>query len=1090
MNRRLGLLALACTLATLALYSLGRALATADVAQAAPVPDRAAPPAPAADPRWLQLVRSTTLASSALAPATAGPTVDYLITDQFVVGHVPLASTVIVEVTRGGSQVAEYHLAPIPDQNGFLYAASLAGTVYDWPSVKPIVGDVIWVTQATASISLTVPALDGLSTAATDMVSGTAPANSSLLLYLYPVSDPATVYTRAVSANGIGDYQSLWSPEADIRPRDSGYVRYTLDSNRQAYARFVTPFLRAQVHGFAAEGYAAPHSEVIVSHLSITGSELGRRWSAADANGQFTACLGTCPYSGDNQPAYEPGETLVITAAGQTISLTLPTLSAQVDLAGGRVHGQTAPNEPVTIARFSGPMPESGGNDGPPASLATVTATASGAYSLTLPLQQRDYGEATVTSPEGNEAYARFAVPYLSAHQEAAFGFGYAIEGQIDDQAKPLTITVEGASGYLKGLRSTRVGTTGYFIDSYYFYYGSDAPNIALETGDTLTLTTARGVQLAYTIPLLTAHADVASQTISGQAPPGAAVTIVVSSFDAALNEDTNPRPDNYTFVVTATVQGTYSLDFAALGHFGVMATGSVAYPSPAGHIVIRNFRTLQNCLPTLQLVQVFGNFLWGGTDYHNQPGYLECGATTVTLRDGQGQLKFSETLPLYQYGNFFLTLLNGSQPIIIRPGDHLALSNNAQVLDYVVPQVSVVLNPQAGTITGQAQPGAALTIEIADQSKFGAPGFAYATLTTTATPQGTYQLTYPLRAGDRVTVWPAGHPRFIATGVMPVLTVSLHQSTIAGQAAPLVPFTLALQTSRPLTGGPLTGTTDSSGNLFSWVGQAPWTFEPGDTVVLTTPASVRAFTLPALTARLDRANGTVTGTAPAGARLTVVVDGLSRVVTATAQGLYQVAFGYQPFGTQGNVIFTSNNGDVAELEFSAPMWSVILHSACVGGNAPLPEITTVVTLTAPGGAIKGVQQVLPNYYDGRFSACFPSLVESGDRLSMSGPGGPLTYIVPALTASHDPVNHWVTGTAPANSLVTFNLRDNRLGPFVPVVRQLLVGSSGSYGLDVSDLQLRLGEINSVAVQDLDGNRVQRDFMTEGWRAFLPGFAQ
>jgi hypothetical protein len=1086
MNRRLSHLALACALATLALYGLGWALTTADTAQAAPVTTSAAThPDPAPDPRWLKLVQAAHSASDAQAPAATEPTIDYLITDQFIFGRVPLPSTVIVEVIRGGSRVAIYHLAPIPDQSGFLYAASLEGSIYDL--FGPRTDDVIWLTQGTASISLTVPALDGLATAATDIVSGTAPAGGALLLYLYPFADPAAVYTRAVSANGSGEYESLWSPEADVRPRDSGYVRYTLGDNSQAYARFVTPFLRAQVGGFAAEGFAAPNSEVSVTSFNSTGVELGQRLSTADANGRFTACPDSCATFGDNLPAYKPGDTLVASAAGQTISLTLPTLSAQADLGVGWVHGQTTPNQLVTVARFSGPAPRFIGQDSLPSSLKTVTATAGGAYSLVLPLQPQDYGQVTASSPDGHEAYARFAVPYLSAQLGQAALYGYLIEGQVDDQAQPLTITVEGASGYLKSLWSTRVGTTGYFYDSLSFDSSPDSPRIVLETGDTLTLTTARGVQLAYTIPLLTAEADVVSQMISGRAPPGAAITIFVIDQEADPTENVPPTYVNYTFVVTATAQGNYSLDFAPLGHFGIWAIGNVTYRSPEGHAIFRNFRTLQNCLPLIESIEVGGNLIIGQT--HFLGNFDECSPDMiVTLRDGQGQLKYAQTL--YPDSPLYLGLWTDNQPVIIRPGDHVLFSSSDQALEYVVPPLTVVLNRQAGTITGQAPPGSALTFNIVNPVALQGPGPFETRLTTTATVQGTYQLHYPLRTGDRVVVGLSGPPRYVATGVLPALDIALHHPFVFGLAAPLAPYTFTIQSARPGSPAPIHGTVDNSGYLFLWLPNPIWAFEPGDTASLAMPGTVRSLTLPALTAHIDQATGAIQGTAPPGARLTVLVNGLLREVTATAQGEYQVAFGDLTYPAGGTVQFRDNSGDSARLAFSSPRWNVTLHNACTTGTAPVTHASTAVTLTAPGGEVKGTLQVSPYLYSSEFSACFPSPVESGDQLSMSGPGGPFTYVVPALTASHDPVNRWVTGIAPANSRALFSLIDKRRGLGTPVLRRLLTGNNGSYGLDISDLQLMLGEFNSVTVQDQAGNTVRRDFITKGWRAFLPVFAQ
>ena len=1073
MNKRLGMLALACGLAWFALWAGAQFLAasTALASGNEPAPAGAAP-GPEIDARWLRLVRTLAADSTGQAPASAGPTIDYLSTDQVLAGRVSLASTVVVSIARGANTLATLYLTPFLDQNGFLYATNLSASNLPNP---PQPGDIIWVSQASAAISLTVGTLNGLAWPLTDVVSGTAPAGAALQLFLYPFSDPATVITRSATADGGGNYQTLWSPGVDLRPQDSGFVLYAPDSSRRVYARYVAPFLRAQVGGFGIDGLAAPLSQVWVTVTTAAGAVLDSvNYNWTGTTGAFGICFGDCQY-GVGVPAPKPGDIVWASAAGQVFSLTLPALTAH--RTGNIISGQAPAGQAVTVARFEGPAPFFGGG-GAATNQASVTATVTGAYSVTLPVvQPPDYGTATVSDSQGNEAYAAFAVPYIAAELgQGLLGSGYFVSGQVDDPTTPLTITIQGASGFLKSVQRSASSSTGHFQDPT----SGGWTGIALEAGDLITVASAHGVQITDTIPLLTAQADVTSLIIAGQAPANAPVRINLSGYDVNFN----PPGSDQTFVVTASAQGNYSFSFAPFGSFGPGAQGEVAYTGPQGRVAERAITALQTCLPHLNSAQVGGNQLSGAMGFNKQ---LLCEAATLTLLSGQGQTKFSQTVGTYPGQPIELALQSGGQPVFIQAGDHIRFENQGQVSNYLVPALSVNVDVAGGHISGQAPPSAALTLVVKNEGFFHGSSYSNVTLTTTANLQGAYQLNYPLRPGDQVEAWLGGTPRFYADRPAPVLHAWLYQATFEAWAAPFAAYTLTLQATRPVSLPTASSTADALGYVYR-MGQGPWTFEPGDAAVFTAGTTGRTLAMPTLTALLGQDGQTVSGLGPAGQSLLVSLGGWTQAVTVSAQGHYSATFVPQGGGSAGRVIYTNSQGDQAGVEYSAARWEVTLGSRCINGQLPLPGVATTITLATAGGAVKDALPISAAFLGGRYNGCFvpAATVESGDRLSLVTPNGVVSFTVPVLTASQDGDHQLIRGTAPPNSLVSVFLSGlPPVGKF-DAHRDIIAGADGSFAIDVSDLQLTLGAPARLIWQDALGNMATRSFTLQGRHTYLP----
>jgi len=409
----------------------------------------AAPSPQTPDPRWLALVQAQSLGASTV-PQTTTLSININLTDGFVAGHVALPNQVTITVTRAGVQVAQAEVLPVPDSGGFFY---LAHPGWDsWQSATLLAGDVVWVAQANTTLSMTTPTLTGLAVPETDAVYGTAPISAPLTLYLFPFLEPDISYTRTITADAAGQYQALWIPDVDLLPRDTGYVLYAEDADRQAYARYAAPFLRAQVNGLVISGRAAPNNGVAITVADTEGTIVFSLSTYAFADGWFSTggyYSGSEGGGGMSGFSLQPGHHISVTAATQTFTMTVLTITARADLPNGQVWGESLAGQPVEVLTVSGPLESAYDDDLWDETLAaqtTVTATSNGNYTATLPLSRGGYGAAIVSSPEGHQTYARFAVPYLVARLGNANSsqLPYLAWGQADDPAAPITIAVRG----------------------------------------------------------------------------------------------------------------------------------------------------------------------------------------------------------------------------------------------------------------------------------------------------------------------------------------------------------------------------------------------------------------------------------------------------------------------------------------------------------------------------------------------------------------------------------------------------------------------------------------------------------------------
>jgi hypothetical protein len=1071
------------------------------------------------DTRWIELIRLGTPGPQLRRSIAALPTFNLHLTDNLMAGRASSSALILISVQRGGSVIVNTIATPYPDGTSYFYAVQFyppyipTGGGDGDSTLQP--GDIISLSQGGASFTFTVPALTAQVDVATDQVSGAAPISGVVTTYLYRFTDLAGPYTKTATVDAGGNYQADYAGTLDVRPRDNGYVAYATAPNRVTYVRFVAPFLRAQVGGTEISGLAAPRSTVVITVTDAAGAPYSN-WGAFTApDGSFGSSPG---YGGTTQ--LKPGDRIIAASAGQTFSMAVMTIMAQADLANHLVAGATLADQPIEVLRFDGPLcctSDSFWNE-VAAEQAVVTATAAGQYTATLAVIRPNYGAAIVTTPDGNQTYARFAVPYLSARMGSSAWLQYQLTGQVDDASTPVTITLQGPSGYFKDVRSAPAASDGYFVD-----YGSGG--LTLDTGDVITTTTAHGVQAALQLPGLTGQIDPVTDIVSGTAPPNARLTVTVYYYESPVIPPTPTRtpyiitggggpPSNpYTVIVTATAQGDYQVNLHGVIDLDNFSIGEVSLTTAEGFGVSRvlSLSRQEGCDYSPGLIYVGGNQVnfWSPAKLCAQYTY-----GTVRLRDAAGHLKAEQALPVWWlwYGSFsiyfYTSVPTGLQPVAIAVGDSIEVewTNSSQfvptpvpvptytpaptpytvrsiadnqLITMIVPTLTVQLDPVANAISGRAPASTTVALNLYRDK------VQLRVYTATVDAQGGYLINLAndvvLEAGDvaSVTYTPIGSPAFAAIAVLPMLRAEWYQGVVDGFLPPLSVYTATLKTTPPIT-VPRKGATANDGyfNLGSI------SIKPGDSITVTTAQRTLYLSIPYLTAHVDRATATVFGQAPPLARLRIEPYGyynISQNVTATVNGTYSASFpSLAPLNTTfGKLTYFDAEGNQAISSFATVHWEVVVNDKCFTGIVDAAGLPVTLTLRAASGVLKSTLLLTPTY--SYYSACFMLLIQSGDRVALQSASATEVFTVPTLTARHNYALQAVEGAAPPNRNLSADLWWSAGSS-----RHTYSDSNGHFGLDTSDIRPPLLATGRVLLHDEAGNTTSVNFTVLGYPAYLP----
>ncbi|GAB4534993.1 MAG: hypothetical protein Fur0018_25100 [Anaerolineales bacterium] len=993
---------------------------------------------------------------------------------RLAVGHVPLPLPVYLTVTRGSAAVFAATAIPVPDTAGYLYTAVLAR----WQDQMPRAGDTVWARQGTQTVSMTISNLSAVLLARQDILSGTAAAGEHLTAYLYPFDAPASWYTATAMADASGAYTLTWTAHPDVRPRDGGYL-FRVTGNTSLSRRFVAPFLRVQAGGYAIGGVTLPDSDVRVA-LPYGFED----YAYADGGGLFST----------DTSAYRPktavfsfgaGAPVTATAAGTVVTTTVHTITARVDAAYGVVSGQADPGAQVTVLRFAGLLPRDVNVwPGAPLEQRTVTADASGQYSVSLALAPADYGLALVENGDGHQSFDWFAAPSaqftLGWHGDARLTLA---SGQVDGRS-PLSVNITGPSGYPKAAYTLEPATHGYFPSFWTISWewgagNPEAISLALESGDRVTITQAgRGAVLTAEMPILTLDVDEGAAAIFGQAPAGALLTLSARDWEGNLASR----------VVTASLTGTYRLPLSALGVSNSWYAWSVQWQSPAGYTVLRslNSNTYPGaCPPVSGRLNVGGN-----TIFWDRP-ILCNGPLAVRLYDSSANLKAEVGTSAYAGMAQFFAPEKSKRPIPILGGDRLVFEYDGQTTTWDVPPLSVHLDESAAQVTGTGIAGVPLFLWVSS-------GGVAQNLVLTPTAAGTFTL--PLSAapaaGARAQAYVSiGGVDFLATDALPAWQIYLSGRTAGGVLPPLTSYTLTYRGVGTLASG---YANSDGGWQTSAFDEVP--LSPGDLLTLTLPSRSLTLTVPRLSALLDASTAEVQGQAPPNADVQVMLAYVTpygattwsaQTVSADASGVYRAVFPALA-GTRdlhGTLTYRPSESAIVSLDFYPPHWEITLGSNRLYGVAPVAGSGATQFAWHSAAGETYTTTVHPSAFNGTFWVSLPSALQADDVLVVTDTQGTVfAYTVPPVTAEHDYARQVLHGEAPAGAVVE-TVFPGGYGS-QSVFRQVRADFAGQYGMDTSDLHLTPLHSAYVVAVDAQGNRVHVDFVITGYRAWLPLIAR
>lgn len=1047
------------------------------------------------------------------AHRTTTPTLNLGLHNALVSGFTPRPEPIELVLLRDDLIVASAMANPVPDgSGGYLYAAKLyrhygfTGIGGGGGGYCCLVqsGDRLQAAQAGAVVSLTVPLLTALADQSIATVYGQAPPTATVDGYLYHFADPTISFQETVTASPTGSYTLEFGFQTTMTARDYGFVFYADAASNQVYRRFNAPYLQVGLGSRYVDGLVAPCTPITLSLYDDKGLLQTQPYYSGDSDGDFHLDLG---HAG---PTPDVGQRVVVTAAGQVISLTIPLLMALPDPVADQVTGQAPPGTPVQVDLYEGPE-RMGYHEGPPggqpdARVIVTAATVGGIYTATFnDIMAGDYGAVYVTNLAGHRTYRRFGVPFL----RACLG-DYYLDGQVNESG-PFTVTVIGQSGLVRDIHTVYAYEGGRFYDDGEWWRSE----LRLSAGDRVSVVTRAGAVLAMTMPTLTAQADQRSETVYGQAPPLSPLRVGYSPVDdphyppsptpyppptpypllsppeeAGLPSVDSPdlkagggRPysdydHEYVLTLTSTASGVYTADMSVLVTMTAGDQGAVFYVNPVGYEVVREY-----VVPPMPYVraQVGGGQVSGVTG--------ATGEVRVTLRDAAGHVKATATDYIYPWDSF--SFLVHFYSAVIEAGDTIEVATDEKIIAVKVPPLSTVADWETDTISGLAPLYASLYVTCYGD------GCGWQTWTITATSAGTYSLglggQVDIARGDRLEVTytdPAGNQLWAMQRIAQLRAALYgHQVYIGGPAYGPFTFTLRAPDGMPLytTTGTLGYNGETSIYLADPISWTPIRLEPSQTITANVTGDQLELSLPLLIAQADVTADVVSGLAPPGAVLQISVGWQTSYVTATSAGTYSLdlsdVLDIAP-GALGDVIYRDEEGNRVSVEFGGPYLDVTLGASYVSGIAPSGAPVTV-TLYDSSGVFKGSGRDDWFYgYAARFSVWLddghgnPTPVEGGDWLVVRSPGGEMSFAVPLLSATFDRETQVLSGLAPANVWLEVYLAGAH--------RRIQAGAGGTYAMDWADLAPQPGNSGTVHHVDERGNQTTVPFEIPYNQIYLP----
>ncbi|MDY7075357.1 MAG: hypothetical protein SXV54_00400 [Chloroflexota bacterium] len=825
-------------------------------------------------------------------------------------------------------------------------SSSSDGVLYAYLDADTQVGDTFAVTAAGQVVSMTVSALTAHPDLASDTIGGEATPGATVQVHLYqgpldgeysscpPYTDPdySLSVTAALTGTLAGTYVADFAGLDGVVAGNYGAVYSTDTAGHQVYRCFVVPFLQARLEDYRLRGQVNGSGPVTITVWGSSGIPRDVHFAQAYGIGYFY------DYNG-GELRLQAGDWVTVTAQdGEETGMTVPLLTANVDQANSIVHGQAPPSSSLRVGLSRAGWYLAGG--GPPYypsynHTLWVTSTASGIYtadfsSLTT-MVSGDYGAVFYVNPEGHEAYLEFSVPAVPAVRVQS-GSNY-VAGTLSSGSERISVILRDASGQVKAAATT----WAHYLATFDVHLYQDGQPAIIEAGDVVEIATgdvliptprptprptpyftrgdveiaAEGILVTVAVPTLTVQADRAADVLSGQAPPGAPLEVTWTGGD-------DWDEGSHIWTVTPTVAGSYSLDLSDQVDLERGDRIEVAWTDENGNKVWVAYNSPR-----------FETELGGRSISVLGPIYAPL---TLTLLSTDGASLYTETDTLDSSGQarFYLYDYLGDVPLYLETGQTLVADWPDEVMTVTLPHLTARADPHADTVSGEAPPDARLMVSSYHSYYYS----SYWPVTATVT--GTYSVDFDGEvdvgsgsSGKVAYLHPDGH-RVTLDYAVPHIEVVLGEPYVNGMAPWPGVVTVTLRD----TGGGLKGSGVDTDWYSDWfhvyltdAQQRPVPVTGGDEVVVEVAGSVMTFAVPALTASLERQTGILTGAAPAGAWLRIVLGDGSRQVQAGSDGAYAMDWSdlSPSIGDLGYIHHTGDLGNETSLYFTVPYYSLYL---------------------------------------------------------------------------------------------------------------------------------------------------------------------
>ena len=888
-------------------------------------------------------------------------------------------------------------------------------------------------------LRVTVPALAAAVDVANDRVFGTAPAGSQLALSIATGGAGAATIERSATADAGGAFALALSGEVDLQ---AGAVAGTVSLTTAENHRFVTQFasLGAQMTlgAYAIRGQAPAGALVSAEILRADGTTQTIPPTRVTGGTAFVlSVLGQGAPSAPPQPL-AAGQVITIRTTGgpagsdETRTATLAALTVALDPAADAVSG-TGPAATMLTLNADDMDGRSG----------SYGATTDGAGAYALPLSgQLDLGagwrvRASYEAAPGARVVAVAVVRKVRAAVGFLAGQGRAEPGQA------VTVTLRSSAGTVKTQQRTFVNDQG-----QYNLFGGGGFGPAPTPGDSIEIAFVDGDPDVLRVPTLTARTDVTADTVSGEAPAGAAVRVRVETAAGAPS-----------FTAVSNASGMYQAATAPSVDLARPANGTVFVSVSEGAEFYTTFAAVQltvNGGNTFQSNFIIGNGPLGravAAELYTPDSKL-IGRASGVVFGGNGLFigPVSGAQP-----QFFLQLTDSTgTPITMQPGDTLKFTAGDDAFDLVIPPLDAVVFVQTDTINGHTLPGNKVTLQIAGDQSGGIAATADATADAAGNFSHSFAGTWDVKYGDFVLLSTniGGH-LVLNTTIAPGMLIDADQALVLASLSPGVRATVTLKRGGRTLNDEQT-TADASGALavaFTDSAGAPVVLQMGD-VLTVTPGDPNVapltITLPDLTVRATVATDAIQGRATTGGSLTMLaLDAYGRSGSigffqawpaVEANGTYAADFVprvdvrpgtrvialYRP--AAGHYVVRSHTVPILNAEHSGP-------NAC--GFGDVRNDVTVDLVDAGSRTLAGAKEKAR--YDGFFSAVLrdtagAAIASAAGQTDKARLGAAAADVVlPTLDLQVDWRTRQVRGTGPAST--TFFVQ-----PAVPCAAQAPAG--------------------------------------------------